>query len=400
MSVLRGQNILLGISASIAAYKCGELVRQLVKNGANVRVIQTPASTEFITPLTLSTLSNNPVLTEFVDVEKKMWNNHVELGLWADIFLIAPASSNTISKMASGECDNLLLTSYMSAKCPVFFAPAMDLDMYAHPSTQKNIKQLVDFGNFLIPAEDGELASGLVGKGRMAESQNIVRFITNEISLNFPLSNKKFLITAGPTYEAIDSVRFIGNHSSGKMGMAIAKSIANKGGEVNLIMGPSSVICEHPNINRIDVVNAQQMFDATVDYFEQSDVAIMSAAVSDYKPTEIVNHKIKKSESKLELQLESTKDILHFLGTKKNQNQLLIGFALETDNEEQNAKEKIKNKNLDFIVLNSLNDNGAGFKHDTNKITIIDKNNKMERYELKPKNLVAEDIVNYLIKLL
>ena len=400
MSVLRGQNILLGISASIAAYKCGELVRQLVKNGANVRVIQTPASTEFITPLTLSTLSNNPVLTEFIDDEKKMWNNHVELGLWADIFLIAPASSNTISKMASGECDNLLLTSYMSAKCPVFFAPAMVLDMYAHPSTQKNIKQLVDFGNFLIPAEDGELASGLVGKGRMAEPQNIVRFIINEISLNFPLSNKKFLITAGPTYEAIDSVRFIGNHSSGKMGMAIAKSIANKGGEVNLIMGPSSVICKHPNINRVDVVNAQQMFDATVKYFEQSDVAIMSAAVSDYKPTEIVNHKIKKSESKLELQLESTKDILHFLGTKKNQNQLLIGFALETDNEEQNAKEKIKNKNLDFIVLNSLNDSGAGFKHDTNKITIIDKNNKMDRYELKPKNLVAEDIVNYLIKLL
>tara|TARA_B110000977_G_scaffold3330_1_gene4569 strand:- start:9351 stop:10553 length:1203 start_codon:yes stop_codon:yes gene_type:complete len=400
MSVLNGQNVLLGISASIAAYKSAELVRCFVKLGANVRVVQTPSSKEFVTPLTLSTLSKNPVLSTLTKEEDKdVWNNHVEIGLWADIFVIAPASSNTLSKMSSGECDNLLLTTYMSAKCPVFFAPAMDLDMYKHPSTITNIEKLISYGNFLIPPGDGELASGLVGKGRMAEPHEIVSFIIDQLYSNLPLSAKKVLLTAGPTYEAIDPVRFIGNHSSGKMGVALANKLAAMGAMVDLVIGPSNMQTDHPNINRVDVVSSVQMLEACDAVYQKMDIAISSAAVADYKPKSVASSKIKKKDNNLNIDLEPTVDILKHLGDNKK-NQILIGFALETDNEEENAKSKIAKKNLDFIVLNSLNDKGAGFKHDTNKISIIDKHNKIQRFELKSKDEVANDIVTHLIKIL
>lgn len=400
MSVLNGQNVLLGISASIAAYKSAELVRCFVKLGANVRVVQTPSSKEFVTPLTLSTLSKNPVLSSLTKEEDKdVWNNHVEIGLWADIFVIAPASSNTLSKMSSGECDNLLLTTYMSANCPVFFAPAMDLDMYKHPSTITNIEKLISYGNFLIPPGDGELASGLVGKGRMAEPHEIVSFIIDQLYSNLPLSGKKVLLTAGPTYEAIDPVRFIGNHSSGKMGVALANKLAAMGAMVDLVIGPSNMQTDHPNINRVDVVSSVQMLEACDAVYQKMDIAISSAAVADYKPKSVASSKIKKKDNNLNIDLEPTVDILKHLGDNKK-NQILIGFALETDNEEENAKSKIAKKNLDFIVLNSLNDKGAGFKHDTNKISIIDKHNKIQRFELKSKDEVANDIVTHLIKIL
>lgn len=400
MSVLNGQNVLLGISASIAAYKSAELVRCFVKLGANVRVVQTPSSKEFVTPLTLSTLSKNPVLSNLTKEEDKdVWNNHVEIGLWADIFVIAPASSNTLSKMSSGECDNLLLTTYMSAKCPVFFAPAMDLDMYKHPSTITNIEKLISYGNFLIPPGDGELASGLLGKGRMAEPHEIVSFIIDQLYSNLPLSGKKVLLTAGPTYEAIDPVRFIGNHSSGKMGVALANKLAAMGAMVDLVIGPSNMQTDHPNINRVDVVSSVQMLEACDAVYQKMDIAISSAAVADYKPKSVASSKIKKKDNNLNIDLEPTVDILKHLGDNKK-NQILIGFALETDNEEENAKSKIAKKNLDFIVLNSLNDKGAGFKHDTNKISIIDKHNKIQRFELKSKDEVANDIVTHLIKIL
>ena len=400
MSVLNGQNVLLGISASIAAYKSAELVRCFVKLGANVRVVQTPSSKEFVTPLTLSTLSKNPVLSNLTkEKDKDVWNNHVEIGLWADIFVIAPASSNTLSKMSSGECDNLLLTTYMSAKCPVFFAPAMDLDMYKHPSTITNIEKLISYGNFLIPPGDGELASGLVGKGRMAEPHEIVSFIIDQLYSNLPLSGKKVLLTAGPTYEAIDPVRFIGNHSSGKMGVALANKLAAMGAMVDLVIGPSNMQTDHPNINRVDVVSSVQMLEACDAVYQKMDIAISSAAVADYKPKSVASSKIKKKDNNLNIDLEPTVDILKHLGDNKK-NQILIGFALETDNEEENAKSKIAKKNLDFIVLNSLNDKGAGFKHDTNKISIIDKHNKIQRFELKSKDEVANDIVTHLIKIL
>ena len=400
MSVLNGQNVLLGISASIAAYKSAELVRCFVKLGANVRVVQTPSSKEFVTPLTLSTLSKNPVLSTLTKEEDKdLWNNHVEIGLWADIFVIAPASSNTLSKMSSGECDNLLLTTYMSAKCPVFFAPAMDLDMYKHPSTITNIEKLISYGNFLIPPGDGELASGLVGKGRMAEPHEIVSFIIDQLYSNLPLSGKKVLLTAGPTYEAIDPVRFIGNHSSGKMGVALANKLAAMGAMVDLVIGPSNMQTDHPNINRVDVVSSVQMLEACDAVYQKMDIAISSAAVADYKPKSVASSKIKKKDNNLNIDLEPTVDILKHLGDNKK-NQILIGFALETDYEEENAKSKIAKKNLDFIVLNSLNDKGAGFKHDTNKISIIDKHNKIQRFELKSKDEVANDIVTHLIKIL
>ncbi len=400
MSVLNGQNVLLGISASIAAYKSAELVRCFVKLGANVRVVQTPSSKEFVTTLTLSTLSKNPVLSTLTKEEDKdVWNNHVEIGLWADIFVIAPASSNTLSKMSSGECDNLLLTTYMSAKCPVFFAPAMDLDMYKHPSTITNIEKLISYGNFLIPPGDGELASGLVGKGRMAEPYEIVSFIIDQLYSNLPLSGKKVLLTAGPTYEAIDPVRFIGNHSSGKMGVALANKLAAMGAMVDLVIGPSNMQTDHPNINRVDVVSSVQMLEACDAVYQKMDIAISSAAVADYKPKSVASSKIKKKDNNLNIDLEPTVDILKHLGDNKK-NQILIGFALETDNEEENAKSKIAKKNLDFIVLNSLNDKGAGFKHDTNKISIIDKHNKIQRFELKSKDEVANDIVTHLIKIL
>jgi len=398
MSFLSGKKILLGITAGIAAYKTANLVRLYIKLGAEVKVIMTPASKDFITPLTLSTLSKNPVHSTFYDKEdeNEIWNNHVDLGLWADYFLIAPATANTLSKMANGVCDNLLLATYLSAKCPVYFAPAMDLDMYKHPSTKASLDKLIAFGNIMIPATSGELASGLVGEGRMAEPEDIVSFMENDILDKMPLKGKKILITAGPTYEAIDPVRFIGNHSSGKMGFSIAKAAANLGAEVILIAGPSHQIINHSLIHRIDVVSAEQMYTEAHNYFKEVDIAILSAAVADYKPKNVANQKIKKNDDTLSLELTKTKDILASLG-KIKKHQFLVGFALETNNEIENAKNKIKHKNLDAIVLNSLQDKGAGFATNTNKITIIDKDFNQKPFQLKSKDKVAKDIMNEII---
>ncbi|CAI8350379.1 MAG: Coenzyme A biosynthesis bifunctional protein CoaBC [Polaribacter sejongensis] len=398
MFVLSGKKILLGITAGIAAYKTASLVRLFIKSGAEVKVIMTPASKDFITPLTLSTLSKNPVHSTFYDTEdeNEQWNNHVDLGLWADYFVVAPATANTLSKMASGTCDNLLLATYLSAKCPVYFAPAMDLDMYIHPSTKENLVTLKSFGNTIIPATSGELASGLVGEGRMAEPADIVSFIEKDILSSLPLKGKKLLLTAGPTYEAIDPVRFIGNHSSGKMGFAIAEAAANLGAEVYLISGPSHQQTKNALIKKIDVVSAEEMYEAAHAYFKQVDIAILSAAVADYKPKNIVTQKIKKKDATLNIKLIPTKDILASLGEIKQQ-QFLVGFALETDNELENAKSKLKRKNLDAIVLNSLQDEGAGFATDTNKITIIDKNLKEKSFKLKSKLAVAKDIMNEIV---
>jgi len=399
MSTLNGKKVLLGVSAGIAAYKTAHLVRQFIKAGADVQVVQTPASKEFVTPLTLSTLSKNPVHSTFYNEEDEnaIWNNHVDLGLWADVMLIAPATANTLSKMTNGICDNLLLATYLSAKCPVYFAPAMDLDMYQHPSTKDSIEKLISFGNICIPPTSGELASGLVGEGRLAEPEDIVSFIENNIREKLPLQGKKILITAGPTYEAIDPVRFIGNHSSGKMGFQIAEKAANLGAEVVLVSGPSNQQIHHSFVKRIDVVCAEDMYNACHTYYKDVDVAICSAAVADYKPATVVSQKIKKKDASLQIELTPTKDILASLGQKKD-NQLLVGFALETDNEEENAKSKIQRKNLDLIVLNSLRDKGAGFAKDTNKITIIDKDFQMETFGLKSKSEVAKDILTVIIK--
>ena len=401
MSILSSKNILLGITAGIAAYKTASLVRLFIKAGANVKVVMTPASKDFITPLTLSTLSKNPVLSTFTndDDENDTWNNHVELGLWADFFLIAPATANTLSKMATGNSDNLLLATYLSAKCPVYFAPAMDLDMYKHDSTKNSLKVLESFGNIMIPAESGELASGLIGEGRMAEPENIVKFLENHIMKGLPLYNKKVLITAGPTYEAIDPVRFIGNHSSGKMGFEIAKASANLGAEVILISGPTHQKTHNDLIKVIPVVSANEMYDAVHDHFENSEVAILSAAVADYKPKYVADKKIKKKDSTLTLELEKTKDILESLGKIKKK-QILVGFALETDNEIENAIKKLKNKNLDLIVLNSLSDKGAGFGGNTNKVTLIDNEENITNYNLKSKAEVAQDILSEILKLI
>lgn len=395
MSILSGKNILLGISAGIAAYKTAILVREFIKAGANVKVVMTPASKDFVTPLTLSTLSKNPVHSSFYneDDENAEWNNHVELGLWADFFVVAPATANTLSKMANGTCDNLLLATYLSAKCPVYFAPAMDLDMYIHPSTKNTFAKLESFGNIMIPATSGELASGLVGQGRLAEPEDIVAFIEADILKNLPLKNKKILITAGPTYEALDPVRFIGNHSSGKMGFEIAKAAASLGAEVIIVTGPTHQKAKHSLIQVIPVVSAQDMYEAVHQHFNFVDVAILSAAVADYRPKEVSQSKIKKKGETLTLELEKTKDILASLGAIKTK-QILVGFALETDNELENAKGKLKKKNLDLIVLNSLKDKGAGFKKDTNKVTIIDKNNNINAYQLKSKAEVARDILS------
>lgn len=391
--MLKNKNILIGVTASIAAYKSAFLVRLLVKAGANVKVIMTDASKEFITPLTLSTLSKNPVLIDFTKNQQGEWNNHVELGLWADAFVIAPASANTLAKMANGICDNLLLASYLSAKCPVFVAPAMDLDMYKHKSTTDNLKRLLSFGNKIINPGTGELASGLYGEGRMAEPEEIVAFLEKEFSKNLPFAKKKALVTAGPTFEAIDPVRFIGNHSTGKMGFAIAEELANQGAKVTLVCGPNSLKTINKNIVRIDVTSAEELYKASVKAFKTADISILSAAVADYKPAKVASQKIKKSEVTKSIELIPTKDTLAELGKLKTPKQLLVGFALETENETVNAKIKIKKKNLDMIVLNSLNDKGAGFKTDTNKITIIDKNNKITKFELKSKENVAKDIL-------
>lgn len=398
MSVLKDKKVLLGITAGIAAYKTASLVRLFIKSGAAVKVIMTPASKDFITPLTLSTLSKNPVHSTFYEKEdeNELWNNHVDLGLWADIMIIAPATANTLSKMTNGTCDNLLLATYLSAKCPVYFAPAMDLDMYIHPSTKVSLNTLQSFGNILIPAASGELASGLVGEGRMAEPEDIVSFIEKDIVSKLPFRGKKVLITAGPTYEAIDPVRFIGNHSSGKMGFEIAKTAANLGAEVFLIAGPSHQKIKHSFIHRIDVKSAQEMYDACHKYYADVDIAILSAAVADYRPKNVATQKIKKKDSALVIELEPTKDILKSLGEAKKQ-QLLVGFALETNNEVENAKSKITKKNLDLIILNSLQDKGAGFATDTNKITIIDADFNQKPFELKSKRAVSIDIVNEII---
>lgn len=398
MSILSGKNILLGISAGIAAYKSASLVRLFIKAGANVKVVMTPSAKDFVTPLTLSTLSKNPVHSTFVDdVDSELWNNHVELGLWADVFVIAPATANTLSKMANGVCDNLLLATYLSAKCPVYVAPAMDLDMYKHPTTKQSFKKLESYGNTIIPATSGELASGLIGEGRMAEPEDILSFMENDILKKLPLRGKKVLITAGPTYEAIDPVRFIGNHSSGKMGFEIAKASANLGAEVILISGPTHLSIAHSLIQVVSVTSAEKMYQEAHKYFKDMDIAVLAAAVADYKPVEIANQKIKKADTTLTLQLEKTKDILASLGVIKKK-QLLVGFALETENELENAKAKLKKKNLNLIVLNSLQDKGAGFKTDTNKVTIIDNKDTVTEYKLKSKAEVAKDLLNEIIK--
>ena len=398
MSVLSGKKIVLGVSGGIAAYKTATLVRLFIKAGAHIQVIMTPASKDFVTPLTLSTLSKNPVHSTFYNEEddNAQWNNHVELGLWADLMLIAPATANTLSKMVNGNCDNLLIATYLSAKCPVYFAPAMDLDMYKHPSTVASFHTLKQFGDIIIPAETGQLASGLSGEGRMAEPENIIAFLENDLESKLPLRGKKILVTAGPTYEAIDPVRFIGNHSSGKMGFDIAESAANYGAEVILISGPTHLNTLNPVINLIRVTSAKEMYDACHEYFNSVDVAICAAAVADYKPKFVAEQKIKKTEASLIIELEKTEDILASLG-KIKQNQFLIGFALETENEIENAKLKIQKKNLDLIVLNSLQDEGAGFGKATNKITFIDKDFKVEPMDLKSKELVANDIMNKVI---
>ena len=399
MSVLNGKKVLLGISGGIAAYKTASLVRLLIKAGAHVQVVMTPASKDFVTPLTLSTLSKNPVYSNFYNEEDEnaSWNNHVELALWADYMLIAPATANTLSKMASGTCDNLLMATYLSAKCPVYFAPAMDLDMYIHPTTKMNFDKLASFGNSIIPAESGELASGLSGEGRMAEPENIIAFLENDIENKLPLKGKKILITAGPTYEAIDPVRFIGNHSTGKMGFDIALAAANLGAEVILVSGPTHLQIKHSLINLIRVNSADEMYDACHQYFDHVNVAIAAAAVADYKPKNVASQKIKKTEATFTIELEKNKDILLSLGQIKKK-QFLIGFALETENEIENAKSKIEKKNLDLIVLNSLNDKGAGFGHPTNKVTFIDKDFNIFENPLKSKELVAVDIVNLIVK--
>lgn len=399
MTYLSGKKILLGVTGGIAAYKTTYLVRLLIKAGATVKVVMTPASRDFVTPLTLSTLSKNPVLSHFTnpDDENDTWNNHVELGLWADYMIIAPATANTMSKMVSGTIDNLLLAVYCSAKCPVFYAPAMDLDMFKHPSTQHNFDQLKSYGNHMIPAGTGELASGLSGEGRMAEPQEIVAHLEKHISEQLPLKNKTVLITAGPTYEPIDPVRFIGNHSSGKMGGAIAMELAQLGAQVLLVMGPSNVTTDHSHIRRINVATAQEMYDKVHDHIDKVDIAIFSAAVADYRPLNKADQKIKKSASTLSIELIKNPDILASVGAMK-QRPYLVGFALETENEMEHAFAKAEKKNTDLLILNSLRDQGAGFKKDTNKITIIDREKNVIPFDTKSKTEVAKDIIHEIIK--
>ncbi len=400
MSVLSGKKILLGITAGIAAYKSAFLVRLLIKKGAEVRVVMTPAAKDFVTPLTLSTLSKNEVWSEFTNEEEgdgAVWHNHVELGGWADLFLIAPATANTMSKMASGASDNLLLATYLSAKCPVYYAPAMDLDMYEHPSTQHSFTTLDSYGNIQIPAEHGELASGLVGKGRMAEPESIVAFLEADLLSKLPLRGKRILITAGPTYEAIDPVRFIGNHSSGKMGYALATAAAQLGAEVVLVSGPTQLTLEHDRVTVIQVVSAAAMYAAVHEHMKGCDIAILSAAVADFRPKTVASEKIKKKGAEMQLELERTQDILASLGAEKGA-MLLVGFAMETEDGITNAKTKLKKKNLDLIVLNSLKDEGAGFQGDTNKVTLIDVHNNVVPFEVKPKIDVANDIFQYILE--
>ena len=395
--MLKGKKILLGVTGSIAAYKSAFLVRLLVKSGAEVKVIMTPSSTDFISKLTLSTLSNNRVLVDLFDEES--WANHVMLGRWADIMLIAPLSCNTLSKMAHGQCDNLLLAVYLSATCPVVVAPAMDEDMWHHRSTKENINKLIEFGNKIIPVDKGELASGLVGDGRMAEPEAILKFVEDSLHVSKSLAGKKVFVSAGPTYEPLDPVRFIGNHSSGKMGLAIAEELYARGADVTLIMGPSSINLPPNGIRSVRVNTAEEMYNACTKQFDKSDIGIMAAAVADYTPVNVAADKIKKTSSELIIELRKTKDILKSLGERKSSKQVLVGFALETNNERDYALEKLKNKNADMVVMNSLNDKGAGFGTDTNKITIFDKSGKEFNYDLMSKKEAAKNIIDTIIQL-
>lgn len=393
-SMLANKKIILCITGSIAAYKAAFLVRLLIKEQAEVRVIMTPSACAFISPLTLSTLSKHDVHTEVSDGNS--WNNHVELGLWADAMVVAPCTATTLGKMANGIADTMLVATYLSAKCPVFIAPAMDLDMWIHPSTKENLRKLTSYGNNIIPVGNGELASGLSGEGRMAEPEDIVAYLANKFAQTQDLAGKKVIVTAGPTYEALDPVRFIGNRSSGKMGVAIALECANRGAMVSLVLGPSKENPTHQNLNVIRVTSAEDMYQATVQDYGSNDVAVMAAAVADYTPQTVSDIKIKKKEGDLSIPLKRTKDIAGHLGSIK-ENQILVGFALETNNEISNANRKLQKKNLDFIVLNSLNDKGAGFQHDTNKIRIIKKDGSAQEYRLKSKKEVAVDIVNEIV---
>ncbi|HMG88599.1 MAG TPA: bifunctional phosphopantothenoylcysteine decarboxylase/phosphopantothenate--cysteine ligase CoaBC [Chryseolinea sp.] len=396
--MLQGKKIVLGVCGGIAAYKSAILTRLLVKQGAEVRVILTPSAESFVTPLTLSTLSKNPVLSAFSKPDTGEWINHVDLGLWGDAMLVAPATANTIGKMANGLCDNLLLATYLSARCPVFIAPAMDLDMLAHPATKSNLRKVADFGNHIIDPTHGELASGQIGTGRMAEPEDIVKYINDFFSTRQQLKGKTVLVTAGPTYEAIDPVRFIGNHSSGKMGFAIAEELANHGARVNLVTGPTHEHTNHPGVNVKSVVSAEEMFNACTALFPKSDITVLAAAVADYKPINIADQKIKKKDNSVTLELTKTHDIAASLAGQKHNGQIVVGFALETENERTNAIQKLESKNFDLIVLNSLNDDGAGFGHNTNKITIINKKHEAFSFELKEKQEVAKDIVAAIIK--
>lgn len=388
---------MLGVSGSIAAYKSALLVRLLIKEGAEIQVIMTESAHQFITPLTLGTLSKRLVHTAFTQSDNGTWNNHVDLGLWADLMIIAPASARTLSKCATGNCDDLLTAVYLSARCPVFFAPAMDVDMYRHPSTQNNLKNLVGFGNKIIEAEFGELASGLVGEGRLAEPEKIVTQIVKHFAASSVARKKRVLITAGPTAEAIDPVRYISNRSSGKMGYALAKAFAQAGANVTLISGPTSLATPDESIRRLNVETAKQMFDATEEYFAESDLVIFSAAVADYTPAHVAEQKIKKQGNDMKLELVKTADIAGTLGQQKKEGQLLVGFALETERELDYALDKLRRKNFDYIILNSLNDAGSGFAHDTNKITVIDRQENVNRYSLKSKHEVAHDILNIIL---
>lgn len=397
--MLKDKKILIAVTGSIAAYKIASLVRLLIKAKAKVQVIMTESASEFITPLTLATLSKNPVYTSFYKTENGEWNNHVELGLWADIMLVAPASANTIAKMSSGICDSLLMATYLSAKCPVAFAPAMDLDMYQHPSTKENIAKLITYGHEMIAPGTGELASGLMGEGRMAEPEEIISYLAHKLNPDNFYTNKNILVTAGPTYEAIDPVRFIGNASSGKMGYALAEAFAEKGANVTLISGPTNLKAVHSNIQTISVTAAAEMFSAVKSQFEKTQIFVMAAAVADYTPTIQSKEKIKKSSNEMNVELTKTIDILKYIGEHKSIDQISVGFALETENELSNAHSKLKLKNADLIILNSLKDEGAGFNGDQNKVTMLDKQGLVEEYDLKPKNKVAEDILQKITQL-
>lgn len=391
--MLQGKKIILGVTGSIAAYKAAHLIRLLVKEGMEVKVVMTPLAKEFITPLTLATLSKNPILVDFFNPENGDWNSHVDLGMWADAYLIAPATANTIGKMVNGVADNLLLTTYLSAKCPVFVAPAMDLDMFAHPSTKHNLDILRSYGNQIIEPAVGQLASGLEGKGRMEEPENIVQFLDDYFTPKLMLG-KKVLITAGPTYEKIDPVRFVGNYSSGKMGFALADACAKQGAEVTLITGPVNVRAKHAAINRINVESAEEMYKAVLSKFDKMDGAILCAAVADFTPVSQSDYKLKREHDNLVVELKPTLDIAAEVGKIKRHEQFLVGFALETNNEEANAKSKMERKNFDFIVLNSLQDPNSGFGFDTNKVSIIHRSGLQREYELKSKLEVADDIIN------